>query len=91
MEAESVAVGDFNGDGYKDIAIESTLKTANGAIIFGQPPSYSWPNPVNLNGIAAGYGVNITNLNTADYVGDIATGDVTGGGIDDAIFECGGC
>lgn len=89
-------VGDFNGatgdkgGPIEDVVMIGTVGSANAGIVFGQNSSYVWANPLNLNGIAAGQGVNITNAGDG-YFGIVAAGDVTGDGIDDIVIGCGEC
>jgi prepilin-type N-terminal cleavage/methylation domain-containing protein len=79
-----VAVGDINGDGFKDLVIVSNnAPNYNSYVIFGSAVGWTTPFPLsNLNG-TNGFAVYSDTVRSIDSV---AVGDINGDGKDDLIL-----
>ncbi|HVX56725.1 MAG TPA: prepilin-type N-terminal cleavage/methylation domain-containing protein [Candidatus Saccharimonadales bacterium] len=80
----SLATGDFNEDGNKDILIGGQY----GYAVWGHSSSYSWPASINLGALNASGsdGFEFSNAGAALTTQTVRAGDINGDGHDDAIL-----
>ncbi len=95
-QVASLAVGDFNGDGYDDLLMglpDSAYYSWRGAalVFYGRS---SWPSSLGMSDADVAIYDTVTGSGSGDAAGDLGTcvaaGDVNGDGYDDLIIQAAG-